>query len=156
MAEFPYTPKRPPVPPPPPAPPMNPVRPYPQINRVRPDPLQNARRAYGWMFRVKGAATTLTSLLLATAGPFTLSIWSRLAAEQNLTLPWYLQPFVNHPWLISLVTLPALVCGIWLVVTPRRRWLMIIVSTLSLLAGLAIVLGVMIPALQATYTYKPL
>jgi len=85
-----------------------------------------------------------------------LSIWSGLAAEQNLTFPPYLQLFVNHPWLITLVTLPALVCGIWLIVTPRLRWIMIIISTLSLLAGLAVVLGVMIPAIQDQYSYKPL
>ncbi|MDZ4755897.1 MAG: hypothetical protein SGJ11_15540, partial [Phycisphaerae bacterium] len=129
---------------------------YPQFDRSHRDPLQNARRAYGWMFRVKGLATTISSLVLGLAGPFTLSIWSGLAAEQNLTFPPYLQLFVNHPWLITLVTLPALVCGIWLIVTPRLRWIMIIISTLSLLAGLAVVLGVMIPAIQDQYSYKPL
>ncbi len=118
--------------------------------------MARAKHAYGLMFRVKGVATTAAALLIGTIGPWAMSQWSEIAAKDNVAIASAAKPFVNHPWLISLIALPALACGVHLLITPRHRWIMIAISTASLLAALIIVLSVMMPALESLYTFKPL
>ena len=108
------------------------------------------------LFRLKGAISAFVTLLVFVVGPIAISSFRTIAEEEAIVLPTWVLPFVAQPWLIILVALPSLVASVVLMVTLRFRWWMIALSTLSLLATLAVILAIAIPTLQSLYTYKPL
>jgi hypothetical protein len=108
------------------------------------------------LFRLKGAISFLVTGLVFFVGPIALMSFRTIAEEESIILPAWVRPFVAAPWLIVLVALPSLVASVVLMITLRHRWWMIAISTISLLATLAIILAVAIPTLQSLYTYKPL
>ena len=110
------------------------------------------------MMVLKGIFTIGAALLIATIGPLALSLSVDAAAKANANIPAFAQPFAQRPWLLSLVAIPAVVCGVLMAMTRRYRWTALIVSTLVLLFVLAVVLVVFLQAITTAYSdaMKPL
>lgn len=115
-------------------------------------------RAVDRMVVMKGVFTTGASLLAALLGPVALSLTADAATKSNSTLPGFTVPFVQHPWLLSVIALPAIACGVMMIVTKRHRWLAMTISTLILLLLLLIVLVAFVSMMSAVYSgaMKPL
>lgn len=104
------------------------------------------------MIVLKGVFTVCSALLIAVVGPFAISVSSSTAREAGASLPVFATPFVNHPWLLAVIALPAIAGGVMLIVTRRYRWTALTISTLLLLATLGIILGIFLPMLSAVYS----
>lgn len=103
------------------------------------------------MFLLKGIATVGTSLIVAVLGPLALHWSAEMAAKSNAALPAIVVPFVQRPWLLAVLAVPAVVCGVMMMATKRYRWVAITVSTVILLLVLGIILLVFTAGLKAMY-----
>lgn len=110
------------------------------------------------MFLMKGIATLGASLIIAVLGPFAMQWSAEMAAKANAAIPAVAVPFANRPWLLSVVALPSIACGVMLLVTKRYRWAALTISTLIMLFVLLIVLVVFTAGLGTLYgdAMKPL
>jgi hypothetical protein len=93
----------------------------------------------------------VTSALAAIVAPTALSLWRQPLADQGVTIPALLVPFLDRPWIIVALCGPAFLCGILLMATPRWRWWNLAISTLFLTLVLVIVFLVAWVGLRALY-----
>lgn len=110
------------------------------------------------MFVAKGLFTLGASLIIAVLGPFALSWSADIAAKSNAVIPGFALPFVQRPWLLAVVALPSIACGVMLMITKRHRWIAVTISTLIMLLVLLIVVAVFATGLSSMYgdAMKPL
>ncbi|MFO0829958.1 MAG: hypothetical protein U0572_17585 [Phycisphaerales bacterium] len=148
-------PKPPPPPPPPPAPSAPP--PPPADRRRGAARFDSSARAdrlattTNWVIGFKAVFVIGSGIIIALLGPFALGQVRGIASEHGTKVSAIAVPFLNYPWLLSILCLPAIAAGVWALVDRRRRWIAITLATLIMLAAVLIVLLALVSAIAPLY-----
>jgi hypothetical protein len=108
--------------------------------------------AIGVMVALKALFSIVTGLVLAVAGWIGLRAMATVAEEQGVALDAVSRFAIAWPGVVVLFALVAVACGIWLLVSRKGRWVVLILSTLALVAPAILLLWVMISVLAPLYT----
>jgi hypothetical protein len=115
-----------------------------------------ARQSLGCLVVGKAIFNVVTGLALATLGTFVLTTLPKLYAESGARPSVFTAPFIQQPWLFVLLCLPAIAGGVWLLVSKRYRWIVMVLSTLFLVAGAILIVVAMIQGMAPLYAPQSL
>lgn len=135
-------------------------RPLPPRPATPPPPPPGGRDAGPWsvdgaigvMVALKALFTIVTGLVLAVAGWIGLRSMATVAEEQGVALDALSRFAIAWPGIVVLFALVAVAGGIWLLVSRRGRWMVLILSTLALVAPAILLLWVMVSVLAPLYS----
>lgn len=104
----------------------------------------------------KAIFAILAAIIIALLGPFAMGQIRDICAQHNVAVAAIVRPFLATPILVSVICLPAMVAGVWALADRNRRWIALIISTVSLLGAVGIVLIALVSALKPLYESSPL
>lgn len=116
----------------------------------------NAKR---WLFRFSGLYYIIAAIVLgigASMMPRMLDVVIKNDLASRNDLPAMAKWCMDYRSLLPLLALPTLACGIILIVNPKRKWLMNILGSISMLLPLAAILYCFIAAASQLYNPPPL
>lgn len=134
------------------------------ISRYHYDTMQDknessASTAKHWLFRLSGLYYILASVGLGI-GAMLMPRMLDVVIKNNLTsrsdLPTLAKWCMDNRGLLALLALPTLVCGIVLMLNPKRKWLMSILGLIAMMLPLAAILYCFIAAMSQLYNPPPL
>ncbi len=119
-------------------------------------PASTAKR---WLFRFNGLYYIIASVGLGI-GAMLMPRLLDVVIKNNLTsrndLPGMAKWCMDNRGLLPLLALPTLVCGILLMVNPKRKWLITILGLIAMLMPVAAILYCFISAMAQLYDPPPL
>ncbi len=116
----------------------------------------SAKQTIGCLVVGKALFNVITGLALATLGTFVLTTLPKLYAESGAQPSVFTAPFIQRPWLFAVLCLPAIAGGIWLLVSKRHRWIVMILSTLILVVAAILIVVAMIQGMAPLYSPQSL
>ena len=119
----------------------------------------SASNVKSWLFRLSGLYYVLASVGLgigATLMPRMLDVVIKNNLTSRSDLPTMAKWCMDNRSLLALLALPTLVCGIVLMLNPKRKWLMSILGLIAMMLPLAAILYCFIAAMSQLYNPPPL
>ncbi|MCH8823022.1 MAG: hypothetical protein IH984_05885 [Planctomycetes bacterium] len=119
-------------------------------------PASTAKR---WLFRLSGLYYILASVGLGIGAmlmPRMLDVVIRNDLASPSDLPGLAKWCMDNRSLLPLLALPTLVCGIVLMLNPKRKWLMSMLGLIAMMLPLAAILYCFIAAASQLYNPPPL
>lgn len=119
----------------------------------------SASSAKRWLFRLSGLYYVIASVVLGIGAMFMprmldVVIKNNLASPSDL--PNLAKWCMDNRGLLPLLALPTLVCGMVLMLNPKRKWLMSILGLIAMMLPLAAILYCFIAAMSQLYNPPPL
>lgn len=119
----------------------------------------SASTAKRWLFRFSGLYYIIASVVLGIGAMFMprmldVVIKSNLASPSDL--PNLAKWCMDNRGLLPLLAFPTLVCGIVLMLNPKRKWLMSILGLIAMMLPLTAILYCFIAAMSQLYNPPPL
>lgn len=134
------------------------------ISRYHDDTMQDQNQtsvstAKRWLFRFNGLYYIIASIVLGI-GAMLMPRLLDVVVKNNLASPSDLPNMakwcMDNRGLLPLLALPTLICGIMLMVYPKRKWLLTILGLIAMMIPLAAILYCFISAMSQLYDPPPL
>ncbi len=114
------------------------------------------RNTLSVIMRVKSALLAIVALVVGGLCWVVLHLVRTIAADQEVVLPTFAAWWLEHPFTIVFVAIPAVILAISGAVAHRGMWAWLILTLLCMLIPVVIVLYCFLIVVGTLYRYEPL